>query len=531
MKPADGSLSSATPGLIRISLRERWSAVPFQITVGAILVLAAALRLWHLGAKPLWFDETWSVFIARQRLEEIPRLLRLYDHLPPLHYLILNIWIALFSTAEAAVRLPSVLAGIGAVGVTFLLADRVAGRRVAFLASVLLAISPFQIAAAQEARTYSFVTLFGLGAAYGVWRAVEDGKWRYWLLYAGCLLLALYTHHFSFLLVPAFGVFVLSGRETRRAWWRWLAWTAGAGVLYLPWLPALLAQLVSARTWPEIRPAFDAYFLTDLFGLFSFGGQLFGLGSYYRRGALPLEYRPAVLLPFLFLVIAGIWGLRDRRARAFLLTYWAIPIVIAATISVQWHLFFERYFSFVLPPFVILMAAGIVALQDAARPNARRHIVVVLFVYVLSFNTSSLAAHYSAAPTADWRAVGRHLTTVAEPQDFVLFLPAFTRVPLEYYFQGPQARMGLNPREIPEGPGRVGRRRFTLRLEVNPQQLKNVARGHPRMWVVTALGLGTDLRAQLTTSLAPYFRRSDVRAFGQVEITLWESMAYRPVGR
>ncbi|MGH2628799.1 MAG: glycosyltransferase family 39 protein, partial [Anaerolineales bacterium] len=198
MRLAEGSLFSAAPEQAWTAFIARWRMASLPVVPGAILVLAAALRVWHLGAKPLWFDETWSVFIARQPLEEIPRLLRLYDHLPPLYYLLLNIWIALFGTAEASVRLPSVLAGVGAVGATFFLAERVAGRRVALLGAALLAISPFQIAAAQEARTYSFITLFALGAAYGLWRAVEEGQRHHWLLYAGCLLLALYTHHFSF---------------------------------------------------------------------------------------------------------------------------------------------------------------------------------------------------------------------------------------------------------------------------------------------------------------------------------------------
>jgi uncharacterized membrane protein len=514
--------------MARAAFTARWRAAWVTVALGAILVLGAALRVWHLGAKTLWFDETWSVFIARQPLEEIPRLLRLYDHLPPLYYFLLNIWIGLFGTTEAAVRLPSVLAGVGAVGATFLLAARVAGRSVALLAAALLALSPFQIAAAQEARTYSFISLFALGAAYGLWRAVEEGGTRHWLLYAGCVLLALYTHHFSFLLLPAFGIFVLSRPETRPAWRRWVFWSMVAGLLYLPWVPALFAQLGSARSWPEIRPAFDLYFLTDLLGLFGFGGQVLGMGTYFRRGLLPLEYRPAILLPFLLLVIAGVASLRDGRARSFLLTYWAVPVLIAAAISLQWHLFFVRYFSFVLPPFVILMAVGVMALREAARPAVRRTTLVAVLAYLLAFTVPSLAVYYTAAPSTDWRAAGRHLATAAGPHDFVLFMPAFTRVPFEYYFQGPQERMGLNPREVPAGPGRDGRRHVTLVVAANPQQLETVARRHPGLWVVASLGLGTDIRAQLASALAPYFRQSDERTFGQLSLSRWESLLDRP---
>ncbi len=526
MKLAGTPFLSAEPGSGWAGLGERWRPAAVPLALGAILLMATALRLWHLGTKPLWFDETWSVFIARQPLEEIPRLLRLYDTHPPLYYLLLHFWMGLFGTGEVAVRLPGVLASVVAVGGTFFLAQRVAGARVALLAAFLLAVSPFQVTAAQEARTYPFITLFGVGAAYALWRALEDSRSRYWLAYAGCLTLAIYTHHFSLLLVPAYGAYVLLHPQTRAAWRRWILWTVAAGLTYLPIVPVLFIQYGTARGWPEIRPAFDLLFLTDVLGMFDFGGQLFGMGTYYQRGILSLEYRPAILLPFLFLVAAGVWGLRDTRKGAFLLSYWTVPVLITAGISLHWHLFFERYFSFVLPPFAILTSAGVLALAEAARPAVRRVALAVLLAYLLAFAAPSLGALYGAAPTYDWRAAGRYVTGAAQGSDFVLYVPAFTRIPFEYYFEGPQARMGLNPQEVLSVHRQAAEGKLFLRTSVDPRQMGTVALTHPRMWMVTSVGLGTDVRAQLAEGLAPFFRRSDERMFGLVAVSLWESRLY-----
>ncbi len=523
MKSAETPFLSTPTGSAWVGMRERWAAAAVPLTLGAVLVVAAALRLWHLGTKPLWFDEAWTVFIARQPLEEIPRLLRLYDTHPPLYYLLIHFWTGLFGTGEVSVRLPGVLASVAVVAGTFYLAQRVAGPRVAFLAAAFLAISPFQITAAQEARTYPFITLFGVGAAYALWRATDDGQPRYWLAYAGCLTLAIYTHHFSLLLVPAFGAYVLSLPQARAAWKRWVLWTAGAGLAYLPMVPWTVAQYATARAWPEIRPAFDVVFLTDLLGMFDFGGQLFGMGTYYRRGILPLEYRAAILLPFLFLVAAGVWGLRHARQRSFLLTYLIVPVSITAIISLRWHLFFERYFSFVLPPFFILLASGALALSDAARPATRRVTMAGLLVYLLAFTAPSLGAVYGAAPTFDWRGAGQHVTGAAQGSDFVLYVPAFTRIPFEYYFQGPQARMGLNPQEVLSVHRQAAEGKLLLRTAVDPKRMRTIALTHPRVWMVASVGLGTDVRAQLAESLAPFFRRSDERMFGLVAVSLWES--------
>src|SRR3989304_709792 len=179
------------------------------LTLGAVLLAAVALRLWGLGDKSLWFDEAYSVYIARQALGEIPRLLRVYDPHPPLYYVLLRLWMGVAGQSEVAVRVPSVVASLAAIGLTYLLGRRLAGEGVGLLAAGLLAASPFQVTAAQEARMYPFLMLFGVGASYALWLALAEGRRRYWMGYVLCLVLALYTHHFAVLLLLAHGGYVL----------------------------------------------------------------------------------------------------------------------------------------------------------------------------------------------------------------------------------------------------------------------------------------------------------------------------------
>src|SRR3972149_5511149 len=242
----------------------RVSAARVPFAVAAVLLVGAGVRFWGLGTKSLWFDETYSVFIARQALVDIPRMLQTYDTHPPLHYVLLHVWMALFGSGEASIRIPSVLASVGAILLTFFLGRRLAGDRVGLLAAALLAVSPFQVTSAQEARMYPFLTLFGLGASYALWLALEEGRRRHW--------------------------------------------TAHALLLFL-------AQRGTGRGWPDFRPPFGLRALTDMMGMFSFGGGLFGMGTYFRVGALPLEYRAAIILPFAILGLAGAAGLEEWRRR------------------------------------------------------------------------------------------------------------------------------------------------------------------------------------------------------------------------
>jgi len=337
------------------------------LTLGAVLLAAVALRLWGLGHKSLWFDEAYSVYIARQALGEIPRLLRLYDTHPPLYYVLLHLWMGVAGQSEVAVRVPSVVASLAAIGLTYLLGRRLAGEGVGLLAAVLLAASPFQVTAAQEARMYPFLMLFGVGASYALWLALAEGRRRYWMGYVLCLVLALYTHHFAVLLLLAHGVYVLGIHRERQAMRAWLFAVAVVVILYLPLVPMLVTQVSTARAWPNFRPPFGLRAITDMFGMFSFGGGLFGMGTYFRRGSLPLEDRGAILLPFALLLFAGAAGLEGSRRRVFTLTYWLLPVATVALVSFRWNMFYERYFSFVLPAFYVLLAAGVTHLAGFAR--------------------------------------------------------------------------------------------------------------------------------------------------------------------
>jgi uncharacterized membrane protein len=475
-----------------------------------------------LAAKSLWFDETYSVFVARQPVVEIPRLLRSYDTHPPLYYVLLHSWITLFGSGEAAVRIPSVLASLGTILLTFFLGRRLAGNRVGILAAGLLAVSPFQVMAAQEARMYAFLTLFTVGASYALWLALEEAAWRRWAAYAIFMAMALYTHYFAALLVLAQAAYIAvfePSRENRR---QWLFWVAVAAALYLPNVPLLAPQILTARAWPDIRPPFGLAALTDLLGMLSFGGGLFGMGSYFKRGALSLEYRLPLLLPFLLLAAAGVAGLGDRRRKAYILLYLLIPVAAVSLVSLRWNIFYERYFSFVLPPYAILLASGIMFVAQGLRSSHRVAVAAGLVAVVGAYQVAGLTALARSPSAYDWRSLARHVASRADARDFILYIPAFARIPFEYYYRGPQARASLNPREIFVSGGDV---RF--QAKVDAMRMATVARDHPRMWIVATVPIGYEARKQIARVLDPYFREVDGRSFGLVYAFLWESKAWQ----
>ncbi len=492
--------------------------------------MALLVRAWGLAAKSLWYDEAYSIFVARQPLVEIPRLLAAYDTHPPLSYVLLHIWMGAFGSSEAAARSLSVVASLGVVVLTFLLGRRLGGARLGILSAALVSLSPFQIAAAQEARMYPLLTLFALGASYVLWLAVEEGRRWQWVAYGLLTLLALYTHHFAVLVLLTHGLFVIlfAPRATRKAW---ILALGAIAVGYLPMFPLVYAQFFTARAWPVVRVFARVGELTDLLAMLSFGGSLFGLGSYFSTGGLHMAYRPAVLLPFALLALFGLAALSERRKAAYVGLLWLAPIASVVALSYRWNLYFSRYFSFTLPPFAILQAAGVLAVSDAFSRHRTAALVAVL-LFLAAFYVPALSDMYRAPPLFDWRGLAQHVASRARDDDFILFVPATTRIPFEYYFHGSQDRMSTNPellipRNYKPKSSDAPYANLMIATNVDAKKMEEVARTHRRMWIIATVPAGVAARRQMATLLAPYFREVEGKGFGYVYAFLWESRVYR----
>ena len=103
--------------------------------------------------------EAFSIWIANHPLAEIfPWLIRI-DHHPPLYYVGLHFWQALFGDLQGPVRALSALCSTLAIPVFYLATRRLFNTPTALIAALILAVSPFHVRFAQEARMYALLTL------------------------------------------------------------------------------------------------------------------------------------------------------------------------------------------------------------------------------------------------------------------------------------------------------------------------------------------------------------------------------------
>jgi uncharacterized membrane protein len=88
----------------------------------------------------LWLDEAFSLYVAAHRFAQILAFVAGSDAHPPLYYLLLHIWL-IVGPSVLALRVLFAWASSGALVALFVLSRRLAQRRLALLATALMASS------------------------------------------------------------------------------------------------------------------------------------------------------------------------------------------------------------------------------------------------------------------------------------------------------------------------------------------------------------------------------------------------------
>lgn len=251
------------------------------IFVSIALALFAGLALWNIAGASIWFDEAFSAYIIQFNFLDIARYTATDVH-PPFFYWLLKIWTAIFGHTELGLRSMSVFFGAVAAIFGYLIVRRKFGRRSALVGLFILALSPLFIRYSQEARMYTLAAALVFSATYVMLRALETKSRKLWVLYGVLVSLGMWTHYFTALAWIAHWVwrFIttrqtgLRGKELAKKFFEknWIIAHVVAVGLYLPWIPAMVIQLVVVQTggfWiiPVGVDTFTGYFGTLTFFL------------------------------------------------------------------------------------------------------------------------------------------------------------------------------------------------------------------------------------------------------------------------
>lgn len=208
----------------------------WALIITLILVIGIFFRFYNLEKKVYWVDEVaTSIRISGHTKQEIVEkfassdyitadILKSYQQVEstseisdtfralikspehaPLYFLLARFWVGLFGSSVAAIRSLSVIFSLLALPCIYWLCSELFQLpQVGLISLLLLSVSPFYIAYAQEARPYSLWTITILLSNISLLRAVRLNTRQKWLMYSITTVLGLYTSLLS--------TFVISGQ-------------------------------------------------------------------------------------------------------------------------------------------------------------------------------------------------------------------------------------------------------------------------------------------------------------------------------
>jgi uncharacterized membrane protein len=324
-----------------------------------LTLLGICLRFYNLEHKIFWGDEVFTAMRAsgytatevveqtyRGRVFSLAELHRyqspstrtLRDTLnalegspehSPLYYLLARFWMQAWGNApaidisQAATARAWVLRSLSAIvsllvfpAIYWLCRELFDASLTGWIAVVIVAVSPFHVLYAQEARGYSLWTVTILLSSAALLRAMRRQTLADWVMYALTVALGLYVFLFSGLVTIAHALYVaaLSGNRWRKSIAAYLAAAIGGVLLFSPWINVILTRLPQLRSnvahLEQTQPALVPLWLLNLSRIF----------FDFNHG--PSWINPLIYLTLLLSVYAIYWICRHtpRRVWLFILT-------------------------------------------------------------------------------------------------------------------------------------------------------------------------------------------------------------------
>src|SRR5687767_8574420 len=171
----------------------------------AITALALVVRLPGFGSSLFGDEVTTYGLVHGHGFGTIVDLVRSdYENTPPLFYFMAAAGDRIGGAPEG-LRLVSLLAGVAAVPLTYLLGAWTVGARAALAGAALTAVSPILIFYSGLGRGYSLAMVLGLLSTLFLLQALERRAPGLWAAYAAFAAAALYTHYtVAFVLIAQF---------------------------------------------------------------------------------------------------------------------------------------------------------------------------------------------------------------------------------------------------------------------------------------------------------------------------------------
>ena len=339
-----------------------------KILHAAIIVLGIITILIPAFHQNIWFDESYSVAIAKHSIGDIWNITG-HDVHPALYYWMIHIVYLIFGNNIIAFRLFSVLgiSILGIIGYTHIRKDF--GEKVGILFSFLTIFLPIMGTYSREIRMYSWacliVTLMGI-YAYRLYKKIknkqEDTK-KELILFGVFSLCSCYIHYYALVTAGLTNLFLLiyliKNRKDAKLQLRNFFILAGIQiVLYIPWLIYFVGQLnhVGNGFWIALDPINTTVEVLS----FQFRRQIYNYFPVNFETIFPLVISVLIYGYVFFRVFKTKKENKDIKPAVLSFAVYVGVILLILLVSIKMPILYSRYL-FVITGFYIFGMAFVMA--------------------------------------------------------------------------------------------------------------------------------------------------------------------------
>jgi mannosyltransferase len=548
----------------------------FAPWLAIIITLAGGiLRAFLLGAKGMWLDETFSVWMASHRVVDMLQWIVRIDQHPPLYYLLLHYWIALNGDTPYNVRLLSVLLGAGTIPIIYLIGKRMSGAVMGLVAAVLLALSLFNIYFAQETRMYTLLTFNAAVAIYALVRLLTDSRsvrpigsqfreylhawrtagpvepdtkegfsykdktrhqsgWRAWisrhrwspihtietdLAWVAFIVFSaatMFSHNTAVLFPLATNIFVFGLMLFQR-----IKKSGSPPGFQAPsfgnWVKAQIGIFLLWSPWivSFIRQASTVsqrFWIPEP----TWEAVIQVFKTFLNPSApIPASHARVIWILYVLLLCLGLVHFRKKFSQfLFLAALFAVPFLGELIVSIRRPIFYDRTLIWTTIPLYLVLAAGVTRLKF-------RPLMIVVLLSLGAINLFSASDYYRFYQKEDWSTAAGYVAYFAEKDDLVLFNSNFVEIPFDYYFKAYEKQYSLQvvKQGVPLDLFDSGILEPEMTANDIPR-LISLLRGHNRVWLVYSHDSYTDPMGLIPETLASQKTLIRTRDFygGQVQL-------------
>lgn len=388
--------------------------------IWGILLLAFFLRLVTLN-QSLWLDEAINVLAAKNlSWFDFVAKYPIGDFHPPGYFALLWPWTRIFGFSEIAVRMPSVIFGVGTVYFTYLLGGRIFEKKVALLAALFLAVGPLHVFYSQEARMYSLAAFSVALSFHFFLELIKNKKWSAFG-FVMSMVLVLYSDYVAYFIIPAQIAFVFSYK--RELIKKYISLVGISALFLLPWLPVFLQQFSIGKSASELSPGWKA-----VVG----GVELKSLALIWVKTLVGrISFTDKALYAGVLGGLSILWGLGVVRGLHIrLLSFWILfPVLFAWGVSFFVPVLSYFRMVFILPAFYLLAAFGFSRLPK----NVFK--ISVLLGVLSSITFLSIYYTNPKFQREDWRGAVKFMENKIDDGSVVLFESNTLFSPYMFYTQ------------------------------------------------------------------------------------------------